>query len=186
MEDRQIVALFLRRDQQAIEETAEKYADYCYSIAYGILCCPEDAEEAVNDVYIGAWNAIPPHEPVILSTFLGKITRRIAIKRWHGSRAQKRGQGEMPLALEELAECIPSDHNVEREIESAELSRMLNRFVLALPQPQRNIFICRYWHLDPIRSIARRFGFSQSKVKSMLSRTRAKLLDYLQKEGYVL
>lgn len=183
MEDSQIVTLYLRRDEQAIAETALKYGQYCYSIAYNILKSPEDSDEAVNDTYNGAWHAIPPHRPVILSTFLGKITRRIAIKRWQMNRSLKRGGGEVALALEELSDCIPARNTVEKEMETAELSRILNRFVLSLPQPERNVFICRYWYLDSIGDIAGRYDFSQSKVKSMLSRTRKKLHTYLQKEG---
>lgn len=186
MDDRQIVALYYQRSEQALEETAVKYGSYCFSIAYNILENREDAEEAVNDSYIGAWNAIPPHKPANLAAFLGKITRRTAIKRWQRSKAQKRGGGEITLALEELADCIPAGGDAQSRMEETELSRVLNRFVQALPQTERNVFVCRYWYLDPIRAIALRYGFSQSKVKSMLSRTRKKLHNYLQKEGFDL
>ncbi|MBQ7801318.1 MAG: sigma-70 family RNA polymerase sigma factor [Oscillospiraceae bacterium] len=182
MEDREIVALYLQRNERAIGETAAKYGSYCFSIAHNILGNREDAEEAVNDAYLGLWSSIPPHRPVVLSTFLGKITRRTAIKRWQRNTTQKRGGGETALALEELSNCVPARDSVEAAMETAELSRLLNRFVRALPQTERNVFVCRYWYLDPISSIAQRYGFSQSKVKSMLSRTRKKLRTYLQKE----
>lgn len=183
MEDREIVALYLQRKEQAIDETAAKYGNYCFSIAYNILENTEDAEETVSDAYVGAWQAIPPHRPLNLGTFLGKITRRIAIKRWRMNRTQKRGGGEMALALEELAYCIPAENNMERDMENAELVRILNVFVRELPQTERNVFVCRYWYLDSVQSIAKRYGFSQSKVKSMLSRTRKKLQAHLEKEG---
>lgn len=183
MEDKQIVALYLARKEQAIDETSEKYGKYCFSIAYNILGNHEDAEETVSDTYVGAWNAIPPHCPGNLGTFLGKITRRLAIKRWRAGRTQKRGGGEMPLVLEELAGCVPAEQDLERDMETAELGRLLNCFVRQLPETERKVFVCRYWYLDSVQSIARRFGFSQSKVKSMLSRTRKKLLTYLEKEG---
>ena len=99
---------------------------------------------------------------------------------------KKRGGGETLLVLDELSDCIPAKDDVESEIETAELSKLLNRFVLALPETERNVFICRYWYLDPIGSIAQRYGFSQSKVKSMLSRTRKKLFTYLQQEDIEL
>lgn len=186
MEDKQIVALYLQRKERAIDETAAKYGNYCFSIAHNILDNYEDAEETVSDTYVGAWNAIPPHRPMNLGTFLGKITRRLAIKRWRANRTQKRGGGEMALALEELAGCIPSEQNPERDMELADLSRALNRFLTDLPQTERSVFICRYWYLEPIQTIARRNGFSQSKVKSMLSRTRKKLQTHLEKEGIEL
>lgn len=186
MEDKQIVALYLQRNEHAIDETAAKYGNYCFSIAYNILDNCQDAEETVSDTYMGAWNAIPPHRPGNLGTFLGKITRRLSIKRWRANRTLKRGGGEMTLALEELAGCIPAEQNMERDMETAELSRTLNRFLQTLPQTERTVFVCRYWYLDSIQNIARRQGFSQSKVKSMLSRTRKKLQTYLEKEGIEL
>lgn len=185
MEDRQIVDLYFARREQAIGETAKKYGKYCFCIAWNILRNGSDAEEAVNDTYMGAWNSIPPHRPAMLSTYLGKITRRLALKRWEQNRAQKRGGGEVALALEELAACIPSNYDMESRIEAEELTRILNHFVKNLPQPEGKIFLCRYWYLDSIDAIAQRYGFGQSKVKSMLSRTRKKLRTHLQKEGYL-
>ena len=185
MDDRQIVDLYFARSEQALRGTAQKYGKYCFSIAWNILQNRADAEETVNDTYIGAWNSIPPHQPAMLSTYLGKITRRLALKRWAANRTLKRGGGEVSLALEELAGCIPSDFDVESRIETAELTQILNKFVRNLPQPERNVFLCRYWYLCSIEAIARQQNFSQSKVKSMLSRTRKKLYTHLQKEGYL-
>ena len=186
MNDSQIVALYFDRDQRAIEETAAKYGNYCYCIANNILNNREDAEEAVSDTYLGAWNAIPPHRPAMLSTFLGKITRRIALNRWSKSRTRKRGSGEVVLALEELSEYLSDGNMPENAIENAELTQILNRFLRKLPKEERQVFLCRYWYLDPIADISNRFGFSQSKVKSMLARTRLKLRATLTKEGIAL
>ena len=185
MDDKQILDLYFARKEQAIAETAKKYGKYCFSIARNILGNIPDAEETVNDTYIGAWNSIPPHRPAMLSTYLGKITRRLALKRWTANRTQKRGGGEITLALEELAGCIPSDFDVESRMEMAELTQILNKFVRNLSKAEHDVFLCRYWYLDSIEAIARRFEFSQSKVKSMLSRTRKKLCAHLQKEGYL-
>ena len=182
MEDAHIVDLFWARSEDAISETSAKYGGYCYSIAYSILANNEDAVESVNDTYLDAWNTMPPHRPTILSTFLGKITRRISIDKWRGQTAEKRGGGEIALALDELSECIPSKHSVEEELELADLAIVIDRFVMSLPLMQRRVFICRYWYLDSISTIAKQFGFSQSKVKMMLHRQRVKLLDILEKE----
>ena len=116
MEDREIVSLFWMRNEDALEETAKKYGNYCYSIAYRILANHEDSEESVNDTYIDAWNSIPPHRPSVLSAFLGKITRRIAIDRWRNGRAEKRGGGEALLVLDELQECIATENDIEKII----------------------------------------------------------------------
>ena len=186
MNDSQIVALFFDRDQRAIEETAAKYGNYCYSITHNILQDKEDAEEAVSDTYLALWDAIPPHKPLMLRTFLGKIARRTALKKWEKNCTQKRGGGEVALALEELSEYLSDGNTPETAIETAELTKTLNEFLRKLPKVERQIFLCRYWYLDPIADIAKRFGFTQSKVKSMLSRTRLKLRNTLSKEGITL
>ena len=115
MEDKEIVSLYWKRDERAVSETSEKYGAYCYAIAYNILSSPEDAEESVNDTWVGAWESMPPHKPDALSAFLGKITRRISLKRWRNRRAAKRGGGVVELALEELKESIPAGQAVEDE-----------------------------------------------------------------------
>lgn len=185
MEDARIVELFWKRSEKAIEETASKYGSYCYSIAFNILANAEDATESVNDTYLDAWNSMPPHRPAILSTFLGKIVRRVSIDKWRRRTAEKRGSGEIVLVIDELSDCIPSDQNIEHEIEAAELTAAMNTFVMTLPPVERRVFICRYWYLDPIPVIARQFGFSQSKVKMMLHRQRKKLLFHLEREGFL-
>ena len=184
MEDAHIVRLFWERDQTAISESSKKYGKYCHSIAYGILADQGDAEESVNDAYLDAWNTMPPHRPAVLSTFLGKLTRRVSIDKWRARRAEKRGGGEVALALDELEECVPDGRSVEAEVERAELARVIDGFVMSLPPMERRVFLRRYWYLDPIAAIAEQFGFSQSKVKMMLHRQRAKLLAHLEKECF--
>ena len=184
MEDRQIVDLYWDRKEKAIEESAARYGPYLYRIAFQILGIREDAEECVNDAWMDAWNAIPPHRPEILSTFLGKIVRRIALDRLRKRRAEKRGGGEAELVLEELEECVSGEKSVEDEILEREQAAAIRRFVERLPETERKVFVCRYWYLDSVASIAERFGFSESKVASMLLRIRKKLRKQLQKEGY--
>lgn len=186
MDDDKIVDLYWKRNEKAIKETEYKYGRYCYQIAYNILFNKGDAEESVNDTYLGAWNSIPPHRPKILATFLGKITRRLSINRWRMKNTQKRGGGETALALEELMECIPSDKSVDASLEAKELGKIINDFLDTLPLVERRIFICRYWYVNSINELCEQFGYSQSKVKSMLYRTRVKLLEVLEKEGIFL
>ena len=184
MEDEKIVSLYWNRSEQAIAETSLKYGKYCYSIAYNILCSDQDAEESVNDTYMDAWNSMPPHKPSVLSAFLGKITRRLSIDRWRKNRAQKRGGGAMIWVLDELEECISEDGSLEEELEKQRLHEVINSFVASLQTTEQKVFLCRYWYMDPIDSICRQFGFSESKVKSMLMRTRQKLKATLEKEGF--
>ncbi len=183
MEDSQIIELYWQRNEAALAETQRKYGQYCYAIANSILYNNEDAEEIVNDTYIGAWNAIPPHRPAIFSTFLGKITRRLSLKRLRYRTAEKRGGGESIAALDEYEECIPYGQSIDEGIAEKELTNIINSFLESLPAEERRVFLCRYWYFDSISDIASRFGFGQSKVKTMLKRTRDKLLLRLKKEG---
>ncbi len=182
MEDDAIIKLFWKRDESALHETKVKYGKYCNTIAYNVLKSHEDAEECENDTYLDAWKSIPPNKPSILSAFLGAITRRIAIDRWRKKTAEKRS-GEQTLSLYELEECIPSGKSIDDEIEETELAKLLSAFLRRLPESESNVFIRRYWHLDSIQTISTSFGFTQSKTKMMLKRTRDKLLSELEKEG---
>lgn len=184
MEDARIVELYWARAESAITETDRKYGRYCFTIANNILSNHEDADEAVNDTWLDAWDSMPPHRPGILSTFLGKITRRLSIDKWRGRTARKRGGGEAELSLEELRECIGSGGSVEEETELRELTRAVNSFLAQLPKNERDIFVSRYFFLAPVREIARRFDLGESRVKTMLFRTRKKLNTYLQEEGW--
>ena len=134
MEDNRIIDLYWQRNESAISETATKYGKYLHSISYQILLNTEDAEECVNDTYNDAWQSMPPHRPSILSTFLGKITRRISIDLWRKYSAEKCGGGEVALALDELEECVSGTGDVEAEVERIELQTKLNNFLFALPQ----------------------------------------------------
>lgn len=184
MEDKQIIDLYFARSESAISATADKYGNYCYSIAYNILVNNEDAEESVSDTYMAAWSNMPPRRPSILATFLGKITRHLSIDRWRSRNAYKRGGGEIVLALDELEECVSDGQTVEKLYERKELAVLFNRLLAELPEIERSVFLCRYWYLDSIADVAEHFGYSESKIKSMLHRTRGKLRRELQKEGY--
>ena len=188
MEDAEIVGLFWARDESAIEHAQVKYGRYCHAIALRILDDARDAEECVNDTYLGAWNAMPPHRPTVLRAFLGKITRNLSLKRWRARSAEKRGSGVAALSLDELEECLPSSggDEVGRRLEAEELARVIDGFLADLPRDQRRIFLCRYWHFDSIADIAARFDFTESKVKMTLKRTRERMAVYLEKEGVVI
>lgn len=185
MSDDRIVALYWERSESAIRESADKYGRYCHRIAYNILNSREDAEESVNDTWLDAWNSMPPHKPSILSAFLGKITRRIAIDRWRKRHAEKRGGGAMELVLDELGECIPDPCGVERALEAQEAARIIRAFLDALSVTERRVFLRRYWYMDSVAVIARDLGFSESKTASMLFRLRGRLRDRLESEGYL-
>lgn len=183
MEDRQIVDLYWARSESAISETADKYGRYCHSIAYNILHNNEDSEECVNDTYLNAWEAMPDQRPRKLSAFLGKITRNLSLNRWELYNAEKRGSGQIPLALDELQECIPSPDSANQMVDDLMLVEIFNQFLASLSKQKRMIFIRRYWYLSPIAEIAADYSISESKVKMSLLRSRNALKQVLEKEG---
>ena len=186
MEDSKIVQLYWNRDEPATGATADKYGRYCASIARNILGNREDAEECVNDTYLNAWNAIPPHRPGILSAFLGKITRNLSFNRYQYNTADKRGGGETAAVLEELLDIVSDGEGPEQAMEYRELVKAIDSFLAGLPAQKRRIFVCRYWYFDSVSGIASRFQMTENNVSVTLNRIRAQLRDYLMEGGFVL
>ena len=186
MDDKEILELYIARSEQAISETSRKYGRYCHYIAYSILQNDEDSKECVNDTYLQTWNSIPPQYPNRLQTFLGKITRNLSINKWEKRSAEKRGGGQVPLILDELAECVSSDENTAQTVEDVVIREVLNRFLENLPAETRKIFVRRYWYMSSVKEIAEEYNLSQSKVAVTLFRTRGKLKVALEKEGVTL
>ena len=185
MEDREIVELYWQRREEALAESRKKYGGLCFSVALRVLGSREDAEEAASDALLGAWNSIPPQRPEYLDAYLAKLCRRAAIDRLPRSRAGKRWSGEAALALEELEECAFGGGDVEAQTEAKELAALIGRFLRTQPETARKVFLRRYWYVESVGEIAEAFGWSESKVKSLLFRTRKSLRSYLEKEGYL-
>lgn len=181
MEDRKIVELYWERSEDAISETQKKYGKYCHSIAYGILCSNEDAEECVNDAYSRLWKSIPPRRPKHLSAFIAKITRNLALDRYDRSNAQKRGGNTEEVYLE-FEECVP-DTKAENLADKLALKTAVNGFLSSLGSQERKLFMRRYWYFGSIKDIADEFGLSESAVKTSLFRTRMRFKAYLENEG---
>lgn len=182
MEDSRIIALYFERNERAIKETERKYGRYCFSVASNILCNNEDAEECVSDTYLGAWNAIPPTKPTNFPAFLARIVRSLSLKKLRARLAEKRGGGEAVIALDELSDCIP-DNESRSDGDGEELRHVINSFISSLRDNERRVFMCRYFYFDSIKDIAWQFGYSESKIKMMLYRTREKLRARLSEEG---
>ena len=185
MEDSQIVRLYWDRNETAITKTADKYEKYLSRIAYNILADREDTQESVNDTYLAAWNSMPPHKPDVLSTYLGKLTRRISIDLFRKKTSQKRSAGEYELSLEELGDCVSGADATREEVEAKLLAEAVASYLQTQSRETRNVFIGRYYYMDPVKEIARYCRISESKVKILLYRARQGLRDYLKKEGFM-
>lgn len=185
MDDSRIIDLFYARSEQAIVELSAKYGPVCSKVARNILNNPHDAEECVNDAYLGAWNTIPPQNPNPLLTYICRIVRNLSIMRYRANTAIKRNSF-YDAALDELEDCLASPENVEDQLTAKELSAALDQFLDALDQENRVMFVRRYWYADSISEIAERLHRSKNNVSVRLFRTRARLKNYLEKEGYIV
>lgn len=181
MDDREIIELYFERDEQAIKETDAKYGKLCNSIAYNILNNHEDSEECVNDTYVGMWNAIPPTRPGNFMAFVCKITRNLSLKRLEYMKREKRSANVL-LSLDELADILP-DERYATDIRDEDVGQLISRFLRSQKEDVRKVFIRKYYFFDSIEEIARRYSFTESKVKNMLFYTRKKLKNYLIQEG---
>ena len=184
MRDDEIVKLFWERNERALTESKDLYAQYCLYIAENVLHDRQESEECLNDVLLAAWKSIPPERPSNLKTYLGKLMRETAIDRLRIKCAGKRIPDEMMTSFEELEEVI-GDSDVESAIRVEELSRLITAFLRTVREEDRNVFLRRYWYYDSIKEIEDMYGYGKSKVRMMLKRTRDKLARYLKKEGYL-
>ena len=182
MDDSRIIELFYARSEDAIAELSKKYGPYCLTVAKNILNNTEDAEECVNDAYLGVWNTIPPQRPDPLLSYVCRIVRNLALKKYHENTAQKRNS-IYDVALDEIADCIPAPFSVEDEIMAKEVAGIINGFLETLDRQSRIMFIRRYWHADSIEELAALFHRSRHYISVRLSRTRKALKQHLEKEG---
>ena len=182
MEDAEIIDLLFKRDQQAIRELDTKYGKACYRLSYNIVNDRQDAEECVNDAYLGAWNTIPPARPDPLLTYLCKIVRNTSLNNYYRKKAAKRN-GRCAAAMEEIEACIASPDTVDAEIEARELARIIESFLDTLTAENRVIFMRRYWFSDSGRDIAEFVGLTEKNVSVRLTRIRGKMRKFLIERG---
>ena len=185
MDDEKIIELFLKRSEEGIWELSEKYGYICKRVAKNILKNNADAEECVNDAYLGVWNTIPPQRPKPLLTYVCKIVRNLSIKKYHKNTAKKRNSF-YDVALDELQECIPNSFTLEDELDAKELSALLDTFLEKLDEINRVMFVRRYWYSDSISDIAQLLDMNNHTITVRLSRTREKLRQYLIEKGVKL
>ncbi len=184
MDDNAIIDLYFARDQQAVQATVQAYGAYCASIAQRILDDRGAAEECVNDAWLKCWQSIPPQRPRSLKSFAGRIVRNLALSALRADAAQKRGGGQVRLALEELGEVVSGSDTPEGALDRQAFRAALDGFLAGLPERNRNLFLRRYWYLDSVEQLARRFGMSRTQVTTTLHRLRQRLRVHLEQEGF--
>ena len=185
MNDAEIIELFTRRDESAIQKADEKYGYFCHMIALNILSIPEDAEECVNDTYLKAWNSIPPQKPDSLKVWLVKTVRNISLDLWRKNHRQKRYAG-MEQLFDELAECLPSSSNIDEELKKKQIVDFLNYWLSKLSKNNRVLFMRRYWNGESVKNLAELYHTSQTNLANRLYYLRKKLKKALEKEEIVL
>ena len=186
MDDNQIIALFFARDEGAVEAAQRQYGAYCAAIAGNILEDRGAAEECVNDAWLKCWQTIPPQRPRSLKSFAGRIVRNLALTALRSETAQKRGGGQVQLALDELSEVVSGGETPEGALDRQAFRAALDSFLAGLPKDRRDLFLRRYWYLDSVEQLAKRFCMSKTQVTTTLHRLRMKLRVHLQQEGFEL
>lgn len=181
MEDSKILELFFARDEEAIRQTQKTYGGRLHHLAEGIVKSKQDAEESVSDTYLKAWETIPPQKPTYYFAYLAKLCRHFALGRLDWNNAKKR-KAEVVSLTQEMEGCIP-DSRREAELSGQELGQLLDRFLRQQRPENRMIFLRRYWYVDTVGEIARRYGISESAVSMRLNRTKQKLKAFLEQEG---
>lgn len=184
MNDSEIIALFEQRKEEAVAAASQKFGGYCLTIARNLLGF-EDAEECVSDTWLAAWNRIPPAKPESLRAFLGKITRTLAISRFRGLHAQKRGAG-LTLLLSELEDCLPDPTGVEEAVETRALARLLSDWLRALPREDRVLFLRRYWYGVSVKELAVEAGCTENQMAQRMRKLRQALRAVLEQEGIAI
>lgn len=183
MEDSEIIDLYFARSELAIEETSKKYSHYLEAIANNILHRTEDTEEVVNDVYLAAWNTLPPNRPNVLKHYLSRIVRNLSFKRFEYLSAQKRS-ADTELLLSELDECIPDDRrSPEDQVTAKELGACINRFLSTLPPEECSLFVSRFYYAATLEQLSAKYACSVRKIRYRLEKLRKAFRAYLQKEG---
>lgn len=185
MEDRQIVALYWARNEQAVAETNGKYGSFCRTVAYNLLGSREDAEEIVNDTWQEAWTSMPKEKPDRLRAWLGRVVRNLSVDRWRRDHRQKRFAGIETL-FSELEDCVPARETVEESVEAAELGRVISAWLAALPEDDAALFVRRYWNGDALNALAKERGVAAAKLAQKMYRLRLSLKATLEQEGIVL
>ena len=181
MEDTEIIELYFNREEQAIKESENKYGNYCWSIAFGILDNKEDTEESLNDTWLKAWNSIPPVKPLNLRIFLGTIVRNTSMNIYKKYHAKKRYKS-MNILLSEIEECISFENSIEKYFETKELSMAITEWLRNIEIEDRRIFLQRYWYAKSVKYIAVCYGISANTMTQRLKRLREKLREYLESE----
>ena len=184
IDDEKIIELFFERSEQAIQELDIKYGKICHSLSYNIVNSRRDAEECVNDAWLGAWNSIPPQSPDPLRAYICRIVRNLSLKKLRANSALKRSS-RFEVSLSELEDCI-SAHSLDEQLAAGELSAQINAFLAALRRDDRVMFVRRYWFAQPLSEIADAFGTTENNVSVRLGRIRRKLHTYLERKEVTL
>ena len=182
MNEKVIVNLLWKRSESALQAVRDKYFAYCHTISIKIVLNEQDADECFNDLLLKLWESIPPNKPDNLTAYIGKIMRNISINKYKEKKRQKRNGSDLDISLDGIEGFI----GVEDDIDDYIVGELISDYLHTLPKVNRMIFVARYWYFEPISEIAENFNFTESKIKSILYRSKNGLKDFLIKEGISL
>lgn len=178
-----LVERLWQRREDALADVERAYGALCKKISFQILRQSQDVEECLNDTLLKVWNSIPPNRPEHLGQYVCKIMRRVSLDKYRYLNRKKRQGTQVDLVFAELTSDLCADDVFERHFESEHITQVLNRFLESAEARERLIFLRRYWYLDSIKDIAKQLQMNENTIKTILSRSRAKLRTELEREG---
>lgn len=182
LSDESIISLFFDRSERAIKALSVAHGRAMRAVSMRILQNEQDADECLNDSYLGVWNAIPPARPSALGAFACRICRNLSLTRYHYNRAARR-DAWASVSLEEIADVLPDNRTLDRDLDDATITQALNDFLGSLNSINLYIFMRRYWFFDPVSAIAQATGLTEAAVYLRLDRMKKRLAQHLQERG---
>ncbi len=176
MDEKTALKRLKNRDEEALKWFIHRYGGYVYTVITGILGPDGDAEELSSDVFFALWQKAEQLRGDNVKAWLAVVARNLAKK--HLSTLGRE------LSLDDDPTLTAPD-NVERQVQRQEQSRLVNQALLAMSQPDREIFYRYYFYGQPIRDIALAVALHPAAVKTRLHRGRKLLKYYLEQGGFV-
>jgi len=177
----EILYLLRVRPEEGIKLAMESYGGPVMTICRNILfdCSREDQEEAAADSFVGLWRSVENFregEGYSLKSYLYAIARHTAL--------DKRQYLKKQAPLIPIEEALLGDvADLETDYENRQKEHILHASLEELEEPDRSIFILRYFYYEKVKDIAARLGLAPKAVENRLFYGKSKLRQALAERG---
>ena len=169
LEDSEILDLLRTDPSEGLSAAVRKYRPYAAAIVGRVLCGREqDVEECLADAFVSVWKTVRSGTEIrSLKGCIAFAARNTAINRYNRLR---REQTVDITALE-----LPSEDDVILDFETRANSEAVQELVYGMDEPDREIFVRKYFLMEPVKEISRRMLLDEIQIKNRLYRGRQKL-----------